>query len=45
MRLTFDRGTVVLTKDGESLDLANIPGVYGTREVDSLAENLLGRVR
>ena len=27
MRLTFDRGTVVPTNDGESLDLANIAGV------------------
>ena len=27
VRLTFDRGTVILTKDGEALDLATIPGV------------------
>jgi len=27
VRLTFDRGTVVLTKEVESLDLATIPGV------------------
>src|SRR5206468_3911792 len=28
VRLTFDRGTVVLTKHDEALDLATIPGVF-----------------
>jgi hypothetical protein len=27
VRLSFDRGTVILTKEAESLDLATIPGV------------------
>jgi superfamily II DNA or RNA helicase len=27
VRLTFDRGTVVLTQDGDPLDLARVPGV------------------
>jgi hypothetical protein len=27
VRLTFDRGTVVLTQDGDPLDLATVPGV------------------
>lgn len=27
LRLTFDRGTVVLTEEGDHLDLASVPGV------------------